>query len=425
VPYNSSKLVVEGGRPLRGAVRVGGSKNAADSAFAACLLTGEECILENVPDIEDVRMMGSVLSFVGAGVTNEGGGRWRIRADKVSRYDTPNEIIASQRASFQVMGPLLARFGEASACSPGGDVIGSRPLDVHLDGFRALGATVTREGEQYHARSPSDGRRLKGTRVFLDYPSVTGTMVIIFAAVMAEGTSTIVNAAVEPEIVNIIAMLNAMGARIRGAGQSIIEVEGVDELHGVRYSVIPDRLETGIFMIAAAISRGEATIEGVEPMHLDAMIAKLRSAGVEIEASEGSLRVRGEGQKFTSVQAQALPYPGLATDLQPYLASFLTQAQGVSVIHERVYENRLLYIGELRKMGADVITAGSTAIITGPTKLYGSPVRALDVRAGGALVLAGLAAEGQTEISDVQHLDRAHEDLVGKLRSLGARIERA
>jgi UDP-N-acetylglucosamine 1-carboxyvinyltransferase len=420
-----SRLVIEGGKPLHGTVRVSGSKNAADSALAACLLTGEECVLENVPDIEDVRMMGSVLSFVGADVQNEGGGRWRIRADRVSRYDTPNEIIANQRASFQVMGPLLGRFGEASACSPGGDVIGSRPLDVHLDGFRALGATVRRVGDQYHAESPTDGRRLTGTRVFLDYPSVTGTMVIVFAAVLARGTSTIVNAAVEPEIVNVIAMLNAMGARIRGNGQSILEIEGVEELHGVRHSVIPDRLETGIFMIAAAISRGQALIEGVEPLHLDAMIAKLRQAGVELDVGEGSLRVDGKGRSFRSVQAQALPYPGLATDLQPYLASFLTQAQGVSLIHERVYENRLLYIGELRKMGADVVTAGSTAIITGPTKLYGSPVRALDVRAGGSLVLAGLAAEGQTEISDVQHIDRAHEDLVGKLGALGARIERA
>ena len=420
----SGRLVIQGKRPLSGSVKVSGSKNAADSALAACLLTGEECVLENVPDIEDVRMMGSILSFLGADVRNEGKGRWRVRADKIGRYDAPSEIVAKQRASFQVMGPLLARFGEAAACSPGGDVIGSRPLDVHLAGFRALGAKLSRRGEKYVAESPLEGHRLKATRVFLDYPSVTGTMNIIFAAVTAEGTSTIINAAVEPEIVNVISMLNAMGAKIRGSGQSILEVEGVDELHGVRHEVIPDRLETGTFMIAAAISRGEAIIENVEPMHLDAMIAKLTDAGVEVEVRGDRLRVCGEGRTFKGVQAQALPYPGLATDLQPYLASFLTQAQGVSVIHERVYENRLLYIGELRKMGADVITAGSTAIITGPTELYGSLVRELDARAGGALVLAGLAAEGQTEITDVYHLDRAHEDLVGKLRSLGAVIER-
>jgi UDP-N-acetylglucosamine 1-carboxyvinyltransferase len=420
----ASKLVIEGGTPLRGTVRVSGSKNAADAAFAACLLTGEECVLENVPGIDDVRMMGSILSFLGATVTSDGNGRWRIRADKISRFDAPNEIVTKQRASFQVMGPLLGRFGEAAACSPGGDVIGSRPLDVHLDGFRALGARVSRKGEQYLAEGRADGRPLKGTRVFLDYPSVTGSMNIIFAAVLAEGTSTIINAAVEPEIVSVIHMLNDMGAKISGAGQSILEIEGVAELHGTRHRVIPDRLETGTFTVAAAISRGEAYLEGVEPTHLDALLTKLRAAGVEIEAGDGRIHVCAEDRNFKSVQAQALPYPGLATDLQPYLAAFLTQAQGVSVIHERVYENRLLYVGELRKMGADIITAGSTAIISGPTRLYGTLVQELDARAGGALVLAGLAAEGQTEIADVFHLDRAHEDLVGKLRALGARIER-
>jgi UDP-N-acetylglucosamine 1-carboxyvinyltransferase len=421
----TGKLVLQGGKPLHGKVRVSGSKNAADSALAACLLTGEECVLENVPDIEDVRLMASILSFLGADVRSEGGGRWRIRADKVYRYDAPNEVVTRQRASFQVMGPLLARFGEAAACSPGGDVIGSRPLDVHLEGFRALGARVSRKGEQYLAQAPEGGGRLKGARVFLDYPSVTGTMNIIFAAVLAEGTTTIINAAVEPEIVDVIEMLNSMGAKVHGSGQSIIEIEGVPELHGARHRVIPDRLETGAFTVAAAISRGEAEIEGVEPRHSDALLAKLRSAGVEIEVGEGRLRVCGEGRTFKSVQAQALPYPGLATDVQPYLAAFLTQAQGVSVIHERVYENRLLYVGELRKMGADIITAGSTAIISGPTRLYGAVVQELDARAGGALVLAGLAAEGQTEIAGVYHLDRAHEGLVEKLRALGAVIDRA
>jgi UDP-N-acetylglucosamine 1-carboxyvinyltransferase len=421
----AGKLVIEGKKPLYGSVRVSGSKNAADSALAACLLTGEECVLENVPDIEDVRMMASILSFLGARVTNEGEGRWRIRADDINRYDAPNEIVANQRASFQVMGPLLARFGQASACSPGGDVIGSRPLDVHLAGFEALGAKVSRRGEQYLAESAHEGERLQATRVFLDYPSVTGTMNIIFAAVLARGTSTIINAAVEPEIVSVISMLNGMGAKIRGAGQSIIEIEGVDELHGVRHEIIPDRLETGTFMIAAAISRGEATLESAEPRHLDSLISKLNEAGVHIETDDGRMRVCGENRSFKAVQAQALPYPGLATDLQPFLAAFLTQAQGVSVIHERVYENRLLYIGELRKMGADVITAGQTAIVTGPTNLYGSVVRALDIRAGSALVLAGLAAEGQTEISDAYHLDRAYEGLVEKLNAIGASIERA
>ncbi len=417
------RIFINGSRPLSGHVRVSGSKNAADAAFAACLLTGDECILENVPEIEDVRIMGQILAALGADVEDEGSGRWRINCAGVDRYDAPNDLVAIQRASFQVMGPLLGRFGEAASCSPGGDVIGTRPLDVHLAGFRALGATISRSGEQYLAKTDG-GQKLQGGRVFLDYPSATGTMNIIFAAVLASGHTTIINAAVEPEIVSVTRMLQAMGAQISGAGQSILEIDGVESLHGVTYTVMPDRLETGLLAIAGAISGGDVTIEGANPANLDALLVKLAQAGVEVERGEGELRVCGSGGRFRNVQAQALPYPGLATDLQPYLAAFLTQASGVSVIYERVYDNRLLYIGELRKMGADVIVAGGqTAMITGPTRLYGTLVKALDVRAGGALVLAALAAEGRTEISDVHHLERAHENLGNKLRSIGADID--
>lgn len=418
----ADRIIIEGGKALHGSLRVGGSKNGADYALAACLLTGEECILENVPDIDDVRLMASILQALGAEVRNEGGGRWRVRAENLRRFDAPNELASRQRASFLVMGPLLGRFGEGACCSPGGDVIGTRPLDVHFEGFRALGATISRNGEQYLARR--SGERLQAARIFLDYPSVTGTLNVILAAVLAEGTSTIINCAVEPEIISVIEMLNHMGARVRGAGKSIIEVEGVRELRGVTHRVVPDRLETGLFALAAAITGGEVEIEGCEPRHLDALLTKMDQAGVEVRADEGRLYVRGADRSLKGIQAQAVPYPGLATDLHPLLAAFLTQAHGVSVIHERVYENRLLYIGELRKMGADVITAGVTAIITGPTRLYGTPVKALDVRAGGSLVLAALAAEGRTEIGDVHHLDRAHEDLEGKLGSLGATISR-
>lgn len=417
------RLVIEGQRALRGRVRVGGSKNAADYALAACLLTGQECVLENVPEIEDVRLMAGILSALGARVRSEGRGVWRIQADKVERHDAPNELVVNQRASFLVMGPLLGRYGEAACCSPGGDVIGTRPLDVHLAGFQALGARVSRRGQQYLAETP-ERSRLRASRVFLDYPSATGTMNIIFAAVLAQGATTIVNAACEPEIADVAAMLNEMGARIKGVGQSIVEIEGVAELHGTRHQVIPDRLETGFFALASAVTRGDTLIEGVAPQHLDALLYKLREAGVEVAVDGDELHVCGAGAKFRALQAQAVPYPGFATDLQPQLAAFLTQCQGVSVIQERVYENRLLYIGELRKMGADVITAGQSAIITGPTRLYGTIVRALDVRAGGSLVLAALAAEGCSEISDAYHLDRAHENLVGKLRGLGATVDR-
>jgi UDP-N-acetylglucosamine 1-carboxyvinyltransferase len=417
------KLIIEGGRPLHGTVRVGGSKNGADYALAACLLTGDECGLHNVPDIEDVQLMARILRALGAEVEDLGQGSWRLRADRIQRFDAPNDLVVNQRASFLVMGALLGRFGRAASCSPGGDVIGIRPLDVHLDGFRALGARVERQGELYAASLPAGTQRLSGGRVFLDYPSVMGTVNLIFASVLAEGHTTLVNAATEPEIVDVIAMLNAMGARIGPAG-SILEIDGVEELHGVEHRVIADRLETGLFALAASVTRGELLIEGAEPQHLDALLTKLGQAGVQVETTEAGLRVCGENRDFRAVQAQAVPYPGLATDLHPPFAAFLTQCQGVSVIHERVYENRLLYIGELRKMGADVITAGQTAIITGPTKLYGTPVRALDVRAGGSLVLAALAAEGRTEINDIHHLDRAHEDLAGKLRRLGAAVER-
>lgn len=418
---SSPTLVIEGGTPLRGTVRVGGSKNAADYALAACILTADECVLENVPEINDVRVMAGILGALGVDAKNEGGGVWRVRAEKITRFDAPNEMVVNQRASFLVMGPLLGRFGKAASCSPGGDVIGSRPLDVHIDGFRALGAKVGRDGEQYVA---SAGEKLRGARFFLDYPSVTGTMNLVFAAVLADGHTTLVNAASEPEVVDVIAMLQAMGARIEGEGSAVLEIEGVRELHGTTHRVIPDRLETGLFALATAATRGEVTLEAAEPDHLDALIYKLREAGAEVETTADSIKVCGADRTFHSVQAQAVPYPGLATDLHPPLAAFLTQCEGVSVIHERVYENRLLYVGELRKMGADIITAGQTAIITGPQRLYGTVVRALDVRAGGSLVLAALVAEGKTEINDAFHLDRAHEDLVGKLRGLGARVNR-
>jgi len=417
---SSPRLVIEGGRPLRGSVRVGGSKNAMLYALPACLLTGEECVLENVPEIEDARVMAAILEALGAVVADAGGGVWRVSCDAIRRFDAPNELVVNLRGSFLVMGPLLARFCEAACCSPGGDVIGARPLDVHLDGFSALGAKVSRRGERYLAETPAGHKRLHGARVFLDYPSVTGTVNLLFAAVLAEGETTLINAAAEPEIVDVIAMLNAMGAKIGGAGGSVLRVEGVTELHGVRHRIPADRIETGIFAMSAAITRGDVLVEGAPQDELDALLTKLREAGVLVETNDGSIRISGEGRQFRNVQAQALPYPGLATDHQPYLAAFLTQAQGVSVMYERVYDNRLLYIGELRKMGADVIAAGQTAIIVGPTRLYGTLVQALDVRAGGALVVAALAAEGRTEITDTHHLDRAHEDLVGKLRSLGA-----
>ncbi len=414
------RLVIEGGRPLRGQVRVSGNKNAADYAMAAALLTADDCILENVPEIEDVNYMSAILKELGAEVETLGPSRLRINAGKVHTFEPPSDLVVNMRASFLVMGSLLTRFGRAACCPPGGDVIGLRPLDVHLSGFRALGAEVYRRGDQFVA----EAERLRGARVVLDYPSVMGTLNVILAATLAKGVTTIINAASEPEVVSLIEMLNRMGARVQGAGGNIIEIEGVRELRGTTQRILPDRLEAGTFALAVAATRGEAEILDAMPEHLDALIWKMREAGVRIRPVEGGLAVMGT-DKYSSVAAQAVPYPGLATDLHPPLAAFLTQAKGVSVIHERVYDNRMLYISELRKMGADVVTAGQTAIVSGPTHLYGTPVRCMDVRAGAALVVAALVAEGTTEISDIYHLDRGYEALDEKLRSLGGAVERA
>lgn len=415
------KYRITGGQRLHGTVRISGSKNGADYVLAAALLTAGDVVLHNVPDIGDVRQMEEILEHLGAVVEHPAPGTLRINCANVTAWEAPVELAAQLRAGFLVMGSLIARLGRAASPPPGGDVIGIRPLDVHLAGFRTLGAEVSRKGDMFVATAP--GGRLRGGRVVLDYPSVMGTLNVMLAATLADGQTTIINAASEPEISSLAAMLNAMGANITGAGTQIIRIEGVRELAGTEHRVIPDRLEAGTFALAAAITGGEVELEEAVPEHLDALIWKMREAGVEVEATDAGMRVRGGGQ-YTSVGAQAVPYPGLATDLHPPLAAFLTQAKGVSVIHERVFDNRMLYIGELRKMGADVITAGQTAIISGPTKLSAAPVKALDVRAGTACVLAALVAEGTTEISDVFHIDRAHEELHGKLRSLGASIER-
>ena len=415
----SERFLIEGGHRLQGTVRVSGNKNAAVHTLAATLLTSDDCYLENVPDIGDVRFMLDIMQALGTKVERISPGALRLNSGDLHSFTAPSELAINLRASFLVMGPLLARFGEAACCPPGGDIIGLRPLDVHLSGFAILGADVRREGDKFVARAPC----LRGSRVFMDYPSVLGTQNLMMAATLAEGATVIVNAAAEPEVASLAEMLNAMGARICGAGGHTIKIEGVQGLHGTSHRVIPDRIEAGTFAIAAAITEGEVEIEEGLASHLDALIWKLRESGVEVEETEVGLRVRRRGP-LRAVNAQAVPYPGLATDLQAPMSVLLTQAQGVSFIYERVFDNRLLYVGELRKMGAEVVTSGTTAIVSGPTPLIGVSVRALDIRAGAALVLAGLAAQGWTEISDIYHLDRGYEVLDQKLRSLGAVIQR-
>jgi UDP-N-acetylglucosamine 1-carboxyvinyltransferase len=413
---------IVGGHRLEGAVRVSGAANAALPAMAAALLTSDECVVENVPCIDDIVFMAEILRSLGATVEQDPvrPDAFRINASGVCETTAPSRLVMTLRASFLVMGALLARMGEAACSPPGGDVLGQRPLDVHLSDFAALGARVTREGDKFVARA----KELRGARVFLDYPSVLGTENILLAAVLARGHSQIVNAAAEPEIVCLANMLTEMGARIEGAGTHTLEVDGVEALHSAHHRVIPDRVEAGTFAIAAALTGGDVEVHGAVPRHMDALVHKMREMGVSIDECEGLLRVRRAG-RLRPTQIQAVPYPGLATDLQAPSAVLLTQADGVSFVHERVYDNRFLYLSELRKFGAELVQAGATAVISGPTHLIGASARALDVRAGAALVLAGLAAEGETEISDVFHLDRKHENLEGKFRALGAQIERA
>ncbi len=411
---------ITGGHRLQGRVRISGSKNGADYVMAAALLTPGDVVLHNVPDIGDVQQMAEILEHLGATVARPQPGTLRINCANVTTYEAPVQLAAQLRAGFLVMGSLIARLGKAACPPPGGDVIGIRPLDVHLSGFRTLGATVERKGERFVATANG---RLHGARVVLDYPSVMGTLNVMLAATTADGSTTIVNAASEPEIASLASMLNEMGAQITGAGTQVVHIDGVRELTGVEHRIIPDRLEAGTFALAAAITGGDIELEEAIPEHLDALMWKMREAGVDIEPTDAGMRVRGSGA-YRAVGAQAVPYPGLATDLHPPLAAFLTQATGVSTINERVFDNRMAYIGELRKMGADVITAGQTAIISGPTALSAARVKALDVRAGTACVLAALVADGTTEISDIAHIDRAHEQLHGKLAALGAKIER-
>ncbi|MGH2600087.1 MAG: UDP-N-acetylglucosamine 1-carboxyvinyltransferase [Dehalococcoidia bacterium] len=414
-------LRIDGGRPLRGAVRVSGAKNAALPAMAASLLSGDDCILENVPAIADVEVMAELLRRLGA-VVSQHDSTLTVRGDGVSETVVPTDLVSIIRGSFLVMGALLGRFGEVACASPGGDVIGQRPIDVHLTGFRALGAEVGRQDEKYYARVPPGGR-LRGARIFLDYPSVLGTQNVLLAAVLAEGDSMIVNAAAEPEIVFLASMLNAMGARVEGAGTSMIRIEGVPELHGCRTRIIPDRIEAGTFAIAAAATVGDVRILDAEPRHLDALLFKLGEVGVRVEESESGFHVCGHS-RYQPTSIQALPYPGLATDLQAPMAVLLTQASGVSLVHERVYDNRMMYLGELRKFGAEVASAGSTAIISGGHPLHPASARALDIRAGAALMIAGLVAEGESTVTEIHHLERAYSDLDAKLTALGARVGR-
>jgi UDP-N-acetylglucosamine 1-carboxyvinyltransferase len=402
-----------------GRVRIKGAKNACLPIMAASLLTPESVILEDVPDLNDVRTMSILLKSLGVEIFRDRSKeRVFINAGRLTTSTAPYGPVRRMRASFLVLGPLLSRLGHARISLPGGCAIGTRPIDLHLKGLRAMGTRFTMDDGYIEAETSS----LEGAAIYLDYPSVGATENILMAAVLARGTTVIENAAAEPEVVDLANFLNSLGAKIKGAGTPLIRIEGVASLAGGRYRVIPDRIEAGTFMVAAAISGGDVIIENVIPQHLTAVTAKLQEAGILVEeTAKGFLRVRSRGRP-RAVDIKTLPYPGFPTDLQPQFMALLTLARGTSVIAETVFEKRFMHVEEMARMGARIRIEDRTAIITGRQLLQGAKVQAEDLRGGAALVLAALAARGYSEIRGAHHIRRGYSRLVGRLRSLGGRI---
>ena len=416
-----SKIIVRGGRPLKGTVRVHGAKNSVLPILAASLLAEQgSCVIHDVPALDDVHNIIQVLSALGV-QANQEEGSVRLNACQLTSYDAPYELVRKMRASFLVMGPLLARLGKVRISLPGGCAIGTRPIDQHLKGFEAMGAEIGFGQGSIEARVEG---KLRGARIYLDIASVGATENIMMAAATADGTTTIENAAKEPEIVDLANFLNAMGAKVRGAGTGVIRIEGVERLAGVEHVVIPDRVEAGTYMVAAAMTGGDVYIEGAIRDHLGPVVAKLEEMGVAIESDENGIRVQAQ-LPLRAVDVKTLPYPGFPTDMQAQMMALLLHAEGTSIITETVFENRFMHVDELIKMGAQIKVDGRTAIVTGNAKLVGAQVCATDLRAGAALICSALVADGTTEVSGVHHIDRGYMDIVGKLAGLGADIYRA
>ncbi len=413
-------LLIKGGVPLHGKVTISGAKNAVLPIMAATLLTTDECVIHRVPDLSDVQFMGRILTSLGAEVKFEGGSL-RVRAAKI-RGVGDYDLIRKMRGSICIMGPLLGRLKQAQVSLPGGCVIGARPINLHLKGFEALGAKITIEGGYVKAKA----QRLAGSEMFLGGragSTVLGTANVMMAAVLAEGTTIIESAACEPEVVDLAAFLTAMGAKIAGAGSPTITIKGVKSLHGVEHEVIPDRIEAATFALAAAATDGEVTLVGARAEHLHAVLDKLRDAGVKVERRGESLLVR-RGRELRPVDITTLPYAGFPTDAQAQMMVLMALTPGISIITERIFEARFMHVSELARLGADIEIEGPSAIVKGGKPLSGAPVMASDLRASAALVIAGLAASGATQVNRVYHLDRGYENIDRKLRKLGARIER-
>ncbi|HWC13300.1 MAG TPA: UDP-N-acetylglucosamine 1-carboxyvinyltransferase [Actinomycetota bacterium] len=408
--------VVSGPTPLHGDVHISGAKNAALKIMAASLLAKGEVTLTRVPRITDVYLMSEVLTRLGASVTHEGD-TLTIDASGELSDETPYDLVTRMRASIQVLGPLLARLGRARVAMPGGDAIGSRPIDLHLGGLERMGAKFTSE----HGFIEGVAERLQGTRVLLDFPSVGATENLLMAAVLAEGTTSVENAAREPEIQDLADFLNRCGARIRGAGTPSITIDGVAELHPCSHEIIPDRIEAGTFAIGAAATRGDVTLKDLRNDHVELLGLKLEEAGAEVTRSDGQMRVR-MSRRPRPLDLVTLPYPGFATDMQPLMMVLLAQAQGSSILTENVFEARFLFVDELNRMGCRIRVEGHHAVIRGVEQLSGAPVRAPDIRAGAALVISGLCAQGETRVYEVDHILRGYEDFDRKLTALGAEI---
>ncbi|MDI6729579.1 MAG: UDP-N-acetylglucosamine 1-carboxyvinyltransferase [Thermodesulfovibrionales bacterium] len=413
------KLVIRGGKPLKGEVRISGAKNAALPIMASTILAHGEHTIERVPHLRDVMTMGRLLANLGAGFHFEDN-KTILDCSKINNFEAPYDLVKTMRASVLVLCPLVARFGRAKVSLPGGCAIGARPINLHLMGLEKMGAKIQLESGYVIAKA----NRLKGASIYLDTITVTGTENLIMAAVLAKGTTILENAAREPEVVDLANCLIAMGAKISGAGDSVIEIEGVDELKPINnYRIIPDRIETGTFMATAGITGGDLVLKDCKPEHLDAVIMKLKDAGVVFKETKKGLRVIGP-ERLTARDAKTIPYPGFPTDMQAQFMAMMTVANGTSVIKETVFENRFMHVAELKRMGADISIEGGTATIKGVEKLKGAPVMATDLRASASLVVAALCAEGETVIHRIYHLDRGYEKMDEKLRHVGADIER-
>lgn len=414
------KLRIRGGTPLQGEVRISGAKNAALPILAATLLAEGPVSVGNVPHLQDVTTMIELLGRMGVSVTIDDRMRVEVDASTANAFVAPYELVRTMRASIVVLGPLLARFGKADVSLPGGCAIGARPVNIHVDGLRAMGADI--QIENGYIRAKAD--RLRGARILCETVTVTGTENLLMAATLAEGETTIDNAAREPEVVDLANFLTAMGAQISGAGTDVITVQGVERLKGASYDVLPDRIEAGTYLVAGAITGGRVKLKGVRPDHLDAVLLKLREAGAQIETGETWIDLDMRGRRPGSVDIRTAPYPAFPTDMQAQFAALNTVADGVAAVTETIFENRFMHMLEMRRLGADIRIEGNTAIIRGVPKLTAAPVMATDLRASASLVLAALVAQGETEIHRIYHIDRGYERIEEKLEQIGAQIKR-